>query len=193
MNKIKRSSFIKTMFAGAVALHLPFIYSCNTNDIDGVTIIINKDKYFINIIDLKLIFDVLLPQSAIAPSANSLKADIYMFWLLADDRVDLTRRKTLASSINRINVFSKEKFNSNIQQLSNIELEEVVQMVSITSWGETDLSLLMTVCFEAMFANPVYNSNTDYKGWQWLEYNGGIPYPNKLNKYPEILQINHLK
>lgn len=181
------------MFAGAVALHLPFIYSCNTNDIDGVTIIINKDKYFINIIDLKLIFDVLLPQSAIAPSANSLKADIYMFWLLADDRVDLTRRKTLASSINRINVFSKEKFNSNIQQLSNIELEEVVQMVSITSWGETDLSLLMTVCFEAMFANPVYNSNTDYKGWQWLEYNGGIPYPNKLNKYPEILQINHLK
>ncbi len=193
MNKINRSHFIKTMFTGAIALQLPFVFSCNTSNINGVTLIIEDKKYSINTIDLKLILDILMPETTVGPSAMALKADVYLFWLLADKKVDLSRKLNLATSIKRINDFSDEKYNSSLQELSVSKLQEVIKAVSNTTWGETNLSLLMTVCFEAMFANPIYNCNTDYIGWKWLEYTAGIPFPSIKNKYPEIMKINHLK
>ncbi|OYT11131.1 MAG: hypothetical protein B6I18_05485 [Bacteroidetes bacterium 4572_112] len=181
------------MFAGAVALQLPFIYACNTEVIDEVIISVSDNKYSINNVDLRIIMDVLIPKSEIGPSATSIKADVYFYWLIADSRVDLSRRRNLAASISRINMFAKEKYDSPLQNLSENDLGETIEAISLTNWGETDLSLLMTVCFEAMFANTVYDVNTDQKGWQWLGYMGGVPFPSVKNKYPEIMEINHLK
>ncbi len=193
MNKIKRSSFLKTMFAGAVALQLPFVFSCNTADISNIELIISDRRYSINNTDLKIIIDVLIPDSDIGPGAVSFKADTYFYWLLADTKVDLSRRRNLAASISRINKFAVDKYNASLQNLSQKDLQEVIKVISQTSWGETDLSLLMTVCFEAMFANSVYDCNPENKAWQWLGYMGGIPFPSVNNKYPEIMKINHLK
>ena len=190
---MNRSNFIKTMFAGAVALQLPYIYACNTENIDEVVISVSKKKYSINKKDLRIIMGILLPQTEIGAGALSVKADVYYYWLLADNRVDNSRRKNLAASISRINLFAKEKYGNTLQSLSNGDLKDVIKSVSITDWGETDLSLLMTVCFEAMFANTVYDCNTDNIGWQWLGYMGGVPFPSVKNKYPKIMEINHLK
>jgi len=181
------------MFVGAVALQLPFVFSCNSKSVDEVVLDVVGKKYIINNSDLRIILNVLLPQTDIGVGALFIKADVYYYWLLADSRVDNARRRNLAASISRINLFAENKYSSSLQNLSEKDLLEVIQAVSATSWGETDLSLLMTVCFEAMFANPVYDCNTDQKGWQWLGYLGGVPFPSITNKYPEILELNHIK
>ena len=191
MNRIKRISFIKVMFAGAIALHLPFVFSCNSKNINTVDLIIGNSKYSINIYYLRAIIDVLLPQNNIAPSGTSFNADIYFLWLVSDNKLDEAKRVSLINSIERINIYILEHYSNSIDKLSVNKQNEAIENISMIDWGETALSLIMTVCFEAMFANPLYGSNTDYKGWNWLKYQGGIPQPNAENKYPEILSINH--
>ncbi len=189
MNKVSRSIFIKTMFTGALALQLPFVFSCNSQQINDFEVMVGDNLYQIKTKDLQLILDVLLPNSAEGPGALAIKADIYFMWLTSDSRVDNTRRITLLSGVNRISELAKSKFGTSIQKMSKIDFDEFIKVVSATLWGEKALSLMMTVCFEAMFANPVYGSNPDFIGWKWLNYNGGIPQPNKENKYPEILSL----
>ncbi len=189
MNKVSRSIFLKTMFTGALALQLPFVFSCNNQGVNDFELTIDDNLYQVNTTDLKLVLDVLLPTTEEGPGALDLKADIYFMWITADSRVDNNRRVTLLSSISKINDYAIRELKKPLQKLSKIELQDFIKIVSITHWGEKALSLTLTVCFEAMFANPVYGSNPDYIGWKWLNYQGGIPQPNKENKYPEILSI----
>ena len=189
MNKVSRSLFIKTMFTGALALQLPFVFSCNNQGINEFNVIVDDELYQINTEDLRLVLDVLLPNSEEGPGALAIKADIYFMWLTADSRLDKSRRTTLLSGISQISKMAEKDFGMSMQKMAKNDLEEFIQLVSTTVWGEKALSLTMTVCFEAMFANPVYDSNPDFIGWKWLNFNGGIPQPTKNNKYPEILSL----
>lgn len=189
MNKVSRSLFIKTMFTGALALQLPFVFSCNNQEIKEFTVMVDDKLYQINTEDLRLVLDILLPDSEEGPGALAIKADIYFMWLVADNRVDIYRRTKLISGIKQISELAEKDFSKPMQKMSQPELEELIKIVSSTTWGEKTLSLAMTVCFEAMFANPVYGSNPDFIGWKWLNFNGGIPQPTKKNKYPEILSL----
>ena len=51
----------------------------------------------------------------------------------------------------------------------------------------------MTIIIEAMFANQIYGSNPENIGRNWLSFKGGYPQPTLKNRYPEILELNHIQ
>ena len=189
----KRRSFIKTMIIGGITLKLPFVYSCNTNDLDFINIVIEDKHYQINIQLFKEIANILFPKTQITPSASELKADIYYLWILGDIKLRSSKRHYLASNLSRIDNFCKKNYGKSLIYLSKSKKEEAIFNISREKWGENYLSSLMTIIIEAMLANPVYGSNPDNIGREWLNFKGGYPQPTIKNKYPEILNINHIQ
>ncbi len=191
MQNNKRRDFIKTMIIGGAALQIPLIYSCNSESLGIINIVIDNKNYSINTDLLKIVLNILFPKSKISPSATDLKTDIYYIWYLNDNNISSNKREYLAKTLNKINLSSKEKHNTSFTSLSKEKQEILIKEISNTNWGENYLSSLMTIIIESMLANPIYNCNPEKKGWNWLKFQGGYPQPTKINRYPELLSINH--
>ncbi len=192
MKSEQRRFFIKTLLAGGIALQIPFVFSCNTAHIKLSRLVIGNDIIEIKLDLLQSILEVLFPKSTIFPGAKALKSDIYYLWVLHDSRLDKGERLYLIEDLDTINNFAKNKYHNDFTNLSLRNQQEVIELVSRTDWGENYLSRLMTVVFEGMFANPLYGSNPNKIGWEWIKYQGGVPEPQQWNKYPEILNLDHL-
>ncbi len=191
MQTTDRRFFLKCMVVGGIALQIPFVFSCNTDSLDTVTIQIDNKTFDIDLNILRRILDILFPKSKYSPSASQLKSDIYYIWTLKDRRLEADNRTLLALNLIKFAQFSVEKTGKKFTELNLEEQKDLVKVVSATHWGENFLSRSFTIIFESMFANPVYGSNPDKIGWNWLNYKGGIPEPQKWNKYPEILSIKN--
>lgn len=178
------------MVAGGIALQIPFVFSCNTDSLDYISVEIDNVKYEIDLHSLRIILDILFPKTSFAPSATELKSDIYYLWILNDSRLKVTKRTFLVNNFLKFQQFCIEKYGKKFSSLDFIAQKEIVSIVNSTNWGETYLSRLMTIILESMFANPIYGSNPEKIGWKWLNYRGGFPEPEEWNKYPDILTIN---
>jgi len=192
MQENKRRQFIKTMIIGGTAIQIPFIYSCNSGDLNTIKVTIEDHIYNIDIQLFQEIVNILFPKSSIAPSAKELKTDIYYIWLLNDSRLKPKKRHYLAANLSEIDKYCKENYKNKLIDLELNKRKEALKKISLTSWGENYLSSLMTIILESMFANPVYKSNPENIGWKWINFSGGYPQPNKKNKYPDILKLNHI-
>ncbi len=193
MKLVERRFFLKTLIAGGIALQIPFVYSCNTESLDSLTISIDNNNYNINLSLLRTILDILYPNTSISPGALVLKSDIYYLWILKDNKLESSKKLFLIKNLDKFSQFCNEKNGKSFQKLDKNKQEEFIEIVSHTNWGEKYLSRVMTVIIESMFAHPVYGSNPEKIGWNWINYKGGIPEPQERNRYPEILSINNPK
>lgn len=189
MHTTDRRFFLKTIIAGGIALQIPFVFSCNTDSLESVSIEIDNKTYEIDLQILRIILDILFPETSFAPSATQLKSDIYYIWVLKDKRLEVRNRKFLADKFLKFQQFCKEKYGKKFSSLDYDTQTEVINLVKSTNWGESYLSRVMTIILESMFANPVYGSNPEKIGWKWIKYKGGFPEPQEWNKYPEILNL----
>jgi gluconate 2-dehydrogenase gamma chain len=190
MKITNRRFFLKTIIAGGIALQIPFVFSCNTDSLDTLSITIENNTYNINIDILRKILDILYPNTNFSPGASQLKSDIYYIWILKDNRLKLSKRLFLINNLNKFEQFCIEKNGKSFLKLSQDESKDFVKTVSLTNWGENYLSRVLTIIMESMFANPVYGSNPEKIGWNWINYKGGYPEPQQWNKYPEILSLS---
>lgn len=190
MQKTSRRNFLRTMILGGIVLQIPFVFSCNSSDLKALQIKINNNLFSINTELLQQLLNILFPKSTIAPSALELKADIYYLWYLQDNRLKPKKREYLVYGLDKIQKYAIDNLDSNFIDLPLQKQEEIIKFISTTKWGKNYLSSLMTIIFEAMFANPVYESNPDKIGWQWLNFKGGYPEPSIRNRYPEILNLH---
>ncbi len=192
MQNTSRRNFLRTMILGGIALQIPFVFSCSSNDLKAIQIEINNNLFSINTELLQQLLNILFPKSTIAPCALDLKADIYYLWYLQDNRLKPKNREYLVFGLDKIQKYTLDNLNSSFTDLANDEQKEVIKYISTTKWGKNYLSSLMTIIFEAMFANPIYECNPDRIGWQWLNFKGGYPEPSIRNRYPEILNLHQM-
>jgi hypothetical protein len=68
-------------------------------------------------------------------------------------------------------------------KLNESEKEKALQQLTSTSKGENWLSGHITIIFEALFSDPLYGSNTEEKGWNFIHHTPGVPRPKKANLY----------
>jgi len=181
------------MIIGGISLQLPFVFSCNSSNLNIVQINIEDKYYQIDTLLLKEIADILFPKTSISPSASELKADIYYLWNLNDTNLKARKRHYLASNLSRIDNYCKENYKNSFIKLSKTKKESAIKEISLETWGENYLSSLLTIIIEAMFANQIYGSNPENIGRNWLNFKGGYPQPTINNRYPEILNINHVQ
>ena len=193
MKTTDRRFFLKSLIVGGIALQIPFVFSCNTNSLESITIKIDEKVFEINLSILRIILDNLFPKSAVSPGALQLNSDIYYIWFLKDSRLKSSKRTFFIENLKRFELFCKEKSGNDFVKLDKNEQSELIKTISRTHWGENYLSRTLSLIMESMFANPVYGSNPDKIGWKWLNYRGGIPEPQEWNKYPEILSLNKSK
>ena len=191
--EFSRRNFIKLALASGIISQIPFASSCiNQNDLGEQIVNIDGVDYPI---ELKLIQDVqsiLFPKDDLGPGALDLKSDIYLIWVLNDQRLDPWDNEYIIKGFKKLNKASKDQFSKRFAKLSRKNQEELIERVSLMDWGQSWLSKMLTLIFESMFANPNYGSNPEGIGWKWLNHQAGWPQPVQEQIYPNILKtIEH--
>ena len=173
-----RRNFIKGVGAGILWLQLPLWIGCsrNYNRLD-----LTEDEVL-----LHNILNILFPKNP-GPDIDTIHTLQHIRTYLNDQNEDPDEQKFLLNGIMWTRETSQELFQKDFSQLHDKERLQLVKKLTKETWGNSWLSKLLSLNFEALLLDPIYHVNEQEAGWKWLQHTPGIPRPNKLNKYPEIL------
>ncbi len=188
--KINRRKWLKTALLGCIALQLPWISSCESlspetkyKDLDG--------KGVFSISEMKSIVaiqNILIPEDGNGPSAYNVNAHNYFVWTLLDERADSENKSYFKDKLSKLLSISKEDYQLDFYQLSTDNQKSFISKMATTGWSRSFLSRMITIIFEAMLFDPIYNINPKGIGWKWLDLPVGFPQPTNTTKYPDFLQ-----
>ena len=176
--KINRAQFLKSILIAGVASQIPFYFSCSEEEILESDILTNTDLKIIRSVQ-----DILFPKYKNTPSAKEVKADRYLLWVLSDKKQDPDENEFLINGIQWLEETAIETFSESYLDLNRKEKEKLIKIISAENWGESWLSKLLTLIFEAAFSDPLYGSNPNKIGWKWIKHNPGFPRPTKKQIY----------
>ena len=176
-----RRNFISTLIGAGIIINIPFVSSCNY---ESETNILNDRQS--NILQNVLTF--LWPDDKFGPTHESIKAFEFFLWVLSDKNVDPEENEYLINGLKWVDETSIEEYNIHFEKTSGKQKYKILKKVLNLEWGESWLSKVLTILFEAMFADPIYGSNPEGIVWNWLDHNPGQPRPIENNKYSILLK-----
>lgn len=185
--QMSRQHFVKGLLLLGAISQLPFLTSCNE---DKKTVL--KDYKFGDKLtenQLQILIDVqgvLFPNDGNGPGAEQVNAHLYLQWVISDERMDPSESEYIVNGLNWTNETAQEKFSKDFLKLNKEEKEDLIKIVSKEKWGESWLSVILTLIFEALHCDPQYVGNIDKTGWKWLNHNPGYPRPTKELLYDNI-------
>lgn len=179
--KLSRKNFIRTSLAGGLISQLPVLKLSGKSIMSDNRLSENKLKI------IEKVQEILFPSDAEGPGAREINANGYLLWVISDAEKDPDEVKYIKSGADWLNEMAEEIFSGNFLSLSSGQQEELVGRVSNESWGESWLSVILSLIFEALLCNPQYEGNPDKIGWTWLKHTPGQPQPSKKLLYPTIL------
>jgi hypothetical protein len=162
------------------ALNIPFYNACTNTP--SPSLLSKKQEY-----TFRVVLEILFPKDGIGPSLDDIKVFNYFIWMLEDPKLDPDESQYVVRGITWINETSQEELEKDFENLNKKEQEDIVKFVSETSWGESWLSSLLTIIFEALLLDPIYKVNAHGESWTYLDHQVGSPRPNEKNSYPIIL------
>lgn len=175
---LTRKEFIKRVSLAGVALQLPWIMSCTSDE--------EEDRIERNLNFRQTIVDILFPLTHDGPGALEFYADTYIKWYTEEEHTDEYWARVLTRGYEN---FEKEiSDEESFMKLSRNDQELKIAEAYETSWGKEWLSKHITLIFEAMLCHPSYNVNPDEIGWDYLEVQPGYPAPTPELMYPKILE-----
>ena len=182
--ELSRKEFIRSLFVIGVAVNIPFLTSCGTEE-DPVVF----DSNPLSAEQLKVLQAVqlvLFPKEGDGPSALQINADKWIVYVLNDPRDSQREKDFIVDHLEGLNQFSKETHDIAYDLLSLDQQEDLLELFfqdkNQKRWG----SRMLTLIFEALLLDPLYGVNPDSIGWNWLNHNPGMPRPNKQNMYPTV-------
>ena len=179
-----RQKFLKTLVLSGVALQLPWISACSKEE-DKIE---NFKPFSLHQYKtVRSLQDILFPDDGNGPGARQINATPYLVWVLNDSNLDPEENQYIIDRINEFDTFTIEEQGEVFYELSEGNQEHIVALAHELPWGEQFFSRLLTLIFEALLLDPVYGSNPNEIGWEWLSHNPGFPRPSKEIQYPQIL------
>lgn len=180
-----RRSFIQTLLLSGAAMQMPWLTNCskertfnfNTNPF-------SKEEFR----SLSALLETLFPDDGNGPGALTLNADQYVLWVINDEHFDLEERDYILDNFENFESNLKEKEDVRFHELSTSAQIDWVDQERKESNGKKLFSRLLTLIFEALLLDPIYNVNPDGIGWKWLEHDPGLPRPTAEVQYPQILE-----
>jgi len=137
---------------------------------------------------LVAIQNILIPDDGNGPSASAINAHNYFVWTLLDDRLDPEIKTYFLDKFSKLLSVAKEDYKLDFHELSTQNQEEFISKMTTDGWSRSFLSKMITLIFEAMLFDPIYNVNPDGIGWKWLDLPVGFPQPSNSTKYPDFLE-----
>lgn len=181
---LSRRKFIKATVLAGIASQIPFFNSCIENSHKKSDNELDSHQN----ISLESIFMYLFPDDGFGPSAKSINALNFFHWTLKDPQITDEDKTFIINGINWIDEACNEKYLMDFISLDSKKQKLVLIKISNVDWGETWLSLMMTMIIEALLSHPLYGGNTNESGWKWLNHFSGNPQPNSELLYPQILE-----
>lgn len=178
-----RRSFLKTLMIGTAATQIPWWVSCTHKGNKNEQFVLNKKQ----IETLLIVQDFLFPADGNGPGATDLKATDYLQWVVLDPEMDALEVEYIFNGIDWVEETAQEEKNQEFLALSPKNQEALLTYITSRPWGESWFSVLITFILEALLADPIYGSNQEPIGWEWLEHNPGYPRPNDQQKYGQFL------
>ncbi len=131
---------------------------------------------------------ILFPNDGNGPSATDLNANAYLHFVLSANDTDHEERDFILKGIDWLNQLANTEHKTTFIKARPEQQEQLIHKIAISTSGERWLSYLLLYIFEALLSDPVYGSNPNGIGWQWLEHQPGFPTPDKTKTYPELLK-----
>jgi hypothetical protein len=181
--KDNRRVFIKKVLALGMFVQVPSWYSCDSDSVSSDFKILTKKQQDI----FSLVMEILFPYSD-GVNVKQLKTLRYLDFVLFDDNYDVDEQSYLLDGVTKLEQLSVKKTNKSFLELSGNDQKKMIEIISGISWGEYWLSRLLTIIFESLLLDPIYNVNVNKIGWHWLQHKNGLPRPNSTNKYNIILK-----
>lgn len=176
-----RGNFIKTLFLAGAAVHIPFLYKCSKPQ--------KRQSYKLSDREIKIVQyvqNILFPDDGDGPSARSIHADKHFQSILLDERYDPEKKDYLVAGIEWMEESAQEMYSKEFLFLVESEQETLISEISKEGWGKDWLSRMLTIIFEALLLDPIYNVNPNQLGWKWLEHHPGFPRPTERLAYDRI-------
>jgi hypothetical protein len=181
--RLNRRRFLWQSSLISLAATLP-LNACLHEDTPQVSAVRNPDLLNQEEWDtLIAVQEVLFPHEKNAPGAVDINAAGYFQWVLADPLLDPSEIDYKRNGLTWLNEDSLEKHDKIFPLLSSEKKESLLRYVTEHSWGRSWISVMLLTIFEALLSDPIYGSNTDEKGWKWLDYQAGNPRPIKGKIY----------
>lgn len=128
----------------------------------------------------------LLPESDLGPSANDIRATVYLHQVMTVQPTEQDEKDFIIKGVGWLNGFSQSSLNKPFVQLTTSEKESVLRSISNSQAGSNWLTTLLSYIFQAMLAPPAYGGNPKGVGWQWLEHQAGFPLPAEGQRFFEL-------
>jgi gluconate 2-dehydrogenase gamma chain len=183
---INRRAFIKSVGVVAIYSQILKFQSCQSK-----TNKVYQANEYLNALQAEIIQKVqaiLFPNDGNGPSVDDINAYHHFIWVISDKRKRQAEIDYLINGIGWTEETSVEQFNKSFNQLNDSEVEKLVDFIANESWGKDWLSVVLTLIFEALALDSIYNINTNQVGWKWLQHQNGTPRPNIDITYDNIFK-----
>jgi gluconate 2-dehydrogenase gamma chain len=177
-----RRDFVKSTLALSVLSQLALLQSC-TNKAESNSILSEKQLDIVITVQ-----NILFPKDKNGPGAINFNAHKYLEWVLADKRIDPDENQYIINGLKWLNETAEEEHSKKFLKLTKKEQVDLIHTISRISWGESWLSVMLTLIIEAMISDPIYGFNTNEIGRKWLEHQAGFPKPTKETMYDTIFK-----
>jgi len=177
-----RRFFIKSVGAGVLLSQLPMLSACHFDNASRNDIIDADTKTILYTLY------ILFPKNNNSPNVVQLNTLNHIRNYLSDKNIDPDEQKFLTNGVNWLDETAQEDYKKAFLELTLEQQNDIISKILKESWGESWLSKLLTLTFESLLFDPVYEVNTNEAGWQWLHHQPGQPRPQKTNQYPKILE-----
>ncbi len=183
---MKRRNFIKTLISVGILSQIPLGLSCSR---DNKAIIIPKNEVLKpsqrNVVLFFL--NKLFPENNGVPGIAELNTYQHLNNYLQDANVDIDDKNYLIKGISWIEESANETFQKEFKDLNYEQKQELFKQILKEDWGESWASRLLTLIFESLLLDPLYDVNLQQSGWNWLHHIPGNPEPDEQNHYKKLL------
>ncbi|MDB2562309.1 gluconate 2-dehydrogenase subunit 3 family protein [Sulfurimonas sp.] len=161
MQRTSRRNFLKTSMCTSLVLSLT-----STNIFASVT----------PLETLAIVQEDLFPQEM----TNRSNALSYVSLIFQHSRVSTGDKQFLRNGTKWLNEEAVIKYNKVYTKLSSKERQDILEIISNKSWGESWIKTVLSYIMEAVLGDPVYGVNKDEFGWKWLNHSTGLPRPKEM-------------
>lgn len=125
----------------------------------------------------------LFPAELQSPGAFEINAAPYLFFVLADQRLDAEERESIPAGLVQFESLLQTCHGERFTAMNETQREQVLREFETSALGRQWITRLLGYIFEALLTDPVYGGNPDGIGWQWLGHRPGFPRPPSRNGY----------
>lgn len=181
-----RRKFIKTVGIVAVYSQIAKLQSCHSSN---KTVYVANDYLTAKQAEIiQKTQDVLFPNDGNGPSVTDINAYGHFLWVFSDKRKKQDEKEYLLNGIDWTEETAIENYQKSFHQLTDKEIHQLVDFIANTNWGKDWLSTVLTLIFEALAIDSIYNVNKNNVGWTWLQHQNGSPRPTDDITYTKIFK-----